>query len=48
MNEKIKKLLAMYGASEEEIKNFMEDLQNMEDAPSDSFDPDDEGDYVND
>lgn len=38
--EKIRKLLKMYGASDEEIENFMHDLKNMEDAPSDTFDED--------
>lgn len=42
--EKIKKLLKMYGASDEEINNFMYDLKHMEDAPSDTFDPDDAND----
>lgn len=42
--EKIRKLLKMYGASDEEIENFMHDLKNMEDAPSDTFDPDDDND----
>ena len=40
MNEKIRKLLKMYGASDEEIENFMYDLEHMEDAPRDSFDED--------
>lgn len=45
MTEKnIKKLLKLYGASDEEIENFMHDLANMEDAPSDSFDEDYEDD----
>ena len=45
MIEKIKKLLKLYGASDQEIENFINDLENMEDAPSDKFDeedPDDE------
>jgi len=40
INEKIRKLLKMYGASDKEIENFMNDLENMEDAPSDTFDED--------
>ena len=40
--EKIRKLLKLYGASDEEIENFMHDLENMEDAPSDKFDEEDD------
>lgn len=42
MNEKnIRELLKMYGASDEEIENFMTDLKNMPvDEPSDTFDED--------
>lgn len=46
MNEKIRKLLKMYGADDKEIENFMYDLEHMEDAPSDEFDPDDDWDYA--
>lgn len=38
MENKIRKLLKLYGASDKEIENFMYDLAHMEDAPSDKFD----------
>ena len=38
--ENIRKLLKMYGATDKEIENFIHDLKNMEDAPSDTFDED--------
>ena len=42
MNEQnIRKLLKMYGASDKEIENFINDLKNMPvDKPSDTFDED--------
>lgn len=47
MNEaNIRKLLKMYGASDKEIENFMHDLKNMEDAPTDNFDEDKDDDIT--
>ena len=49
MNEKnIRKLLKMYGATQQEIDNFMEDLKKMPeiDEPSDTFDEDYEDDIT--
>lgn len=42
MDSKIRKLLKMYGASDEEIENFMYDLEHMDEAPSDKFDYEDD------
>ena len=54
MEEKIRKLLKRYGASDEEIENFMQDLENFVEEKAEEvakekieevFDADEESDF---
>lgn len=46
MEEKIRKLLKKYGADDNEIENFMNDLDNyVEEKVGDIFDEDEDGDF---
>lgn len=46
IKENIETLLKRYGADENEIKNFMQDLENfVEEKVGDIFDEDEDGDF---